>query len=146
VFSVFTIARPMRALSASMEERAGGNFGVVLPGLGRKDEVGAVAGAVESSRRLPSRRPARAFKAPQQSHHSWPLLHVRLFSTEPFALPCLSLINPISGRIKTTTKCCHLTADEAKICRMFLNYQRFWTRWRSLGESNPCFSLERAAS
>ena len=47
VFSVFTIARPMRALSASMEELAGGNFAVVLPGLGRKDEVGDVAGAVE---------------------------------------------------------------------------------------------------
>jgi len=47
VFSVFTIARPMRALSVSMEELAGGNFAVVLPGLGRKDEVGDVAGAVE---------------------------------------------------------------------------------------------------
>ncbi|MEH2628429.1 methyl-accepting chemotaxis protein [Bradyrhizobium sp. AZCC 1719] len=47
VFSFFTIARPMRALSASMEELAGGNFAVVLPGLGRKDELGAVAGAVE---------------------------------------------------------------------------------------------------
>ncbi|MEO8319900.1 MAG: methyl-accepting chemotaxis protein [Bradyrhizobium sp.] len=47
IFSVFTIARPMRALSASMEELAGGNFAVVLPGLGRKDEVGDVAGAVE---------------------------------------------------------------------------------------------------
>jgi methyl-accepting chemotaxis protein len=47
VFSVFTIARPMRALSVSMEELAGGNFAVVLPGLGRKDELGAVAGAVE---------------------------------------------------------------------------------------------------
>ena len=47
VFSIFTIARPMRALSVSMEELAGGNFAVVLPGLGRKDEVGDVAGAVE---------------------------------------------------------------------------------------------------
>ena len=47
VFSIFTIARPMRALSVSMEELAGGNFSVVLPGLGRKDEVGDVAGAVE---------------------------------------------------------------------------------------------------
>jgi len=47
VFSFFTIARPMRALSLSMEELAGGNFAVVLPGLGRKDELGAVAGAVE---------------------------------------------------------------------------------------------------
>jgi methyl-accepting chemotaxis protein len=47
VFSVFTIGRPMRALSRSMEELAEGNFGVVLPGLGRKDEIGDVAGAVE---------------------------------------------------------------------------------------------------
>jgi methyl-accepting chemotaxis protein len=47
IFSYFTIARPMRALSVSMDELAGGNFSVVLPGLGRKDELGAVAGAVE---------------------------------------------------------------------------------------------------
>jgi methyl-accepting chemotaxis protein len=47
LFSFFTIARPMRALSVSMDELAGGNFAVVLPGLGRKDELGAVAGAVE---------------------------------------------------------------------------------------------------
>ncbi|MEH2472249.1 methyl-accepting chemotaxis protein [Nitrobacteraceae bacterium AZCC 2161] len=47
MFSVFTIARPMRALSVSMEELADGNFAVVLPGLGRKDEIGDVAGAVE---------------------------------------------------------------------------------------------------
>jgi methyl-accepting chemotaxis protein len=47
VFSIFTIARPMRALSVSMAELADGNFGVVLPGLGRKDEIGDVAGAVE---------------------------------------------------------------------------------------------------
>jgi methyl-accepting chemotaxis protein len=47
IFSFFTIARPMRALSSAMEELAGGNFAVVLPGLGRKDELGAVAGAVE---------------------------------------------------------------------------------------------------
>jgi methyl-accepting chemotaxis protein len=46
-FSFFTIGRPMRALSVSMEELAGGNFAVVLPGLGRKDELGHVAGAVE---------------------------------------------------------------------------------------------------
>jgi methyl-accepting chemotaxis protein len=47
ILSFFTIGRPMRALSVSMEELAGGNFSVVLPGLGRKDEVGQVAGAVE---------------------------------------------------------------------------------------------------
>ncbi|MGM4916091.1 methyl-accepting chemotaxis protein [Tardiphaga sp. 813_E8_N1_3] len=46
-FSVFTIGRPMSALSRSMEELAEGNFSVVLPGLGRKDEIGDVAGAVE---------------------------------------------------------------------------------------------------
>jgi methyl-accepting chemotaxis protein len=48
VFSVFTIARPMSALSGSMQELANGNFAVVLPGLGRKDEIGDVAQAVEN--------------------------------------------------------------------------------------------------
>ncbi|MCK1473549.1 HAMP domain-containing protein [Bradyrhizobium sp. 197] len=47
VFSIFSIARPMRALTAAMEKLAGGDFAVVLPGLGRKDEVGGVAGAVK---------------------------------------------------------------------------------------------------
>ena len=47
LFSFVTIARPMRALTGAMHELAGGNFAVVLPGLGRKDEVGEVAGAVE---------------------------------------------------------------------------------------------------
>jgi len=48
VFSVFTIARPMKALTGGMLELADGNFDVVLPGLGRKDEIGDVAGAVET--------------------------------------------------------------------------------------------------
>jgi methyl-accepting chemotaxis protein len=48
VFSIFTIAWPMSALSASMQELANGNFAVVLPGLGRKDEIGDVAQAVEN--------------------------------------------------------------------------------------------------
>jgi methyl-accepting chemotaxis protein len=48
IFSIFTIARPMRALSGSMRELADGNFSVVLPGLERKDEIGDVAQAVET--------------------------------------------------------------------------------------------------
>jgi methyl-accepting chemotaxis protein len=41
------ISRPMVAMCTAMRELAGGNFDVVLPGLGRKDEVGEMAGAVE---------------------------------------------------------------------------------------------------
>ncbi len=48
IFSIFTIARPMNALTGAMKELASGNFGVVLPGLGRKDEIGGVAEAVET--------------------------------------------------------------------------------------------------
>jgi methyl-accepting chemotaxis protein len=46
-FSIFTIARPLQSLTRSMRELANGNFEVVLPGLGRKDEIGDIAGAVE---------------------------------------------------------------------------------------------------
>ncbi|WP_084801632.1 methyl-accepting chemotaxis protein [Bradyrhizobium sp. Ec3.3] len=48
VFSVFTIARPIVALAGAMKELADGNFDVVLPGLGRGDEIGGVAQAVEN--------------------------------------------------------------------------------------------------
>jgi methyl-accepting chemotaxis protein len=41
------ISRPMTAMCKAMRELAGGHFDVVLPGLGRKDELGEMAGAVE---------------------------------------------------------------------------------------------------
>jgi methyl-accepting chemotaxis protein len=48
----FLIARgiigPLSGLTSGMRELAGGNFGVVLPGLDRKDEVGDMARAVET--------------------------------------------------------------------------------------------------
>lgn len=45
--SFLAIARPIRALTVAMDKLAAGDFSVVLPGLGRKDEVGGVASAVE---------------------------------------------------------------------------------------------------
>jgi methyl-accepting chemotaxis protein len=41
------ISRPMIAMCKAMRELAGGNFEIVLPGLGRRDEIGEMAGAVE---------------------------------------------------------------------------------------------------
>ena len=42
------IAKPIRALTGGMHQLAQGNFNVVLPGLGRKDEIGQIAQAVET--------------------------------------------------------------------------------------------------
>jgi methyl-accepting chemotaxis protein len=41
------ISRPMAAMCAAMRKLATGDFDVVLPGLGRSDELGEMAGAVE---------------------------------------------------------------------------------------------------
>jgi methyl-accepting chemotaxis protein len=41
------IARPMTAMCKAMRELASGKFDVVLPGLGRRDELGEMASAVE---------------------------------------------------------------------------------------------------
>ena len=41
------ISRPMTTMCQAMRELAKGKFDVVLPGLGRKDELGEMAGAVE---------------------------------------------------------------------------------------------------
>jgi methyl-accepting chemotaxis protein len=43
-----SISKPLTGLTSGMQELAAGNFGVVLPGLGRKDEVGDMAQAVET--------------------------------------------------------------------------------------------------
>lgn len=42
------ISRPMVKMCAAMRELANGNFDVVLPGLGRNDEIGDMAAAVET--------------------------------------------------------------------------------------------------
>jgi methyl-accepting chemotaxis protein len=42
------ITKPIGGLTGAMLELASGNFAVVLPGLGRKDEIGKIAGAVET--------------------------------------------------------------------------------------------------
>jgi methyl-accepting chemotaxis protein len=47
VFLFFTVIRPLRALTGGMRELAAGNFDVTLPGVGRKDEIGDIAGAVD---------------------------------------------------------------------------------------------------
>jgi methyl-accepting chemotaxis protein len=41
------ISRPMQTMCAAMRRLAGGDFDVVLPGLGRRDEIGDMAAAVE---------------------------------------------------------------------------------------------------
>jgi methyl-accepting chemotaxis protein len=43
-----SISRPVTRLVGAMKELASGNFDVALPGLGRRDEVGDIAGAVET--------------------------------------------------------------------------------------------------
>jgi methyl-accepting chemotaxis protein len=53
------ISRPMVGMCQAMRQLAGGNFDVVLPGLGRKDEVGEMAGAVEEFKLQAVARAAR---------------------------------------------------------------------------------------
>ena len=52
----FAVARgitgPLGGLTRGMRELADGNFDVILPGVGRKDEIGQIAGAVESFKLL----------------------------------------------------------------------------------------------
>jgi methyl-accepting chemotaxis protein len=42
------ISRPLTALTEGMHELAAGKFDIVLPGLGRPDEIGEIAGAIET--------------------------------------------------------------------------------------------------
>jgi methyl-accepting chemotaxis protein len=53
-----SVSNPLSAMTAAMIELAKGNFAVVLPGLGRPDEIGEVAQAVETFK-VNSERKAR---------------------------------------------------------------------------------------
>jgi methyl-accepting chemotaxis protein len=46
-FAVVTVARPLKALTAPLDQLAKGNFAIEVPGTGRKDEIGQIAAAVE---------------------------------------------------------------------------------------------------
>jgi methyl-accepting chemotaxis protein len=48
VFIGRSVSRPLSAMTAAMMELAKGNFAIVLPGLGRPDEIGEIAQAVET--------------------------------------------------------------------------------------------------
>ncbi|WP_128923653.1 methyl-accepting chemotaxis protein [Bradyrhizobium guangxiense] len=48
VFIGRSVSRPLIAMRAAMIELAHGNFAIVLPGLGRPDEIGEIAQAVET--------------------------------------------------------------------------------------------------
>jgi methyl-accepting chemotaxis protein len=48
IFIGRSVSRPLSAMRAAMIELAGGNFAIVLPGLGRADEIGEIAQAVET--------------------------------------------------------------------------------------------------
>jgi methyl-accepting chemotaxis protein len=43
-----SVSKPLSAMTGAMIELAKGNFGIVLPGLGRADEIGEIAQAVEA--------------------------------------------------------------------------------------------------
>ena len=62
------ISRPMTAMCKAMRELAGGNFDVVLPGLGRKDELGEMADAVEEFK-LQAVAKAERDAAAQEAHN-----------------------------------------------------------------------------
>ncbi|TVR97504.1 MAG: methyl-accepting chemotaxis protein [Rhodospirillales bacterium] len=60
-----SLARPIVAMTGAMQRLAGGDTGVVIPGVGRKDEIGAMAGAVQvfKDNRIEADRLAEAEKA-----------------------------------------------------------------------------------
>jgi methyl-accepting chemotaxis protein len=59
LFIGLSISRPLTAITAAMRRLADGELDLALPGLGRKDEIGAIAEAVEAFKALAVRK-ARA--------------------------------------------------------------------------------------
>src|SRR4051794_15402007 len=61
-----SVSKPLTAMTAAMMDLANGNFSIVLPGLGRADEVGEIAQAVETFK-LRAEQKARGSGIPDQA-------------------------------------------------------------------------------
>ena len=64
------VTRPLQKLSEAMRKLAGGDFDVVLPGLDRTDEIGAMANAVEQFKVLALEKARREADAATQRQHA----------------------------------------------------------------------------
>jgi methyl-accepting chemotaxis protein len=60
LFIGLSVSRPLAAMTAAMRRLAEGDFEQALPGLGRKDEIGAMAKAVEAFKKLAVERASAA--------------------------------------------------------------------------------------
>ncbi len=60
------IATPIKKLTVGMRELASGNFDVVLPGVGRKDEIGDIAGTVDEFKASSGREDAAGSEKEQE--------------------------------------------------------------------------------
>jgi methyl-accepting chemotaxis protein len=64
------VSAPLHELSAAMRKLAGGDFGVVLPGLDRHDEIGAMANSVEEFKALSAEKARRETEAAMRRQQS----------------------------------------------------------------------------
>src|SRR6266567_702003 len=64
------MSRAMRGMTGAMGELASGNFGVVLPGLGRRDEIGDIAGAVEAFKLMAVEKAQREAREKEAESHA----------------------------------------------------------------------------
>ncbi len=66
-----SVSKPLKAMTSAMIELANGNFAVVLPGLGRRDEIGEIALAVETFKVNAERKAREEAEAKaEQDHHA----------------------------------------------------------------------------
>jgi len=70
IFVSRRMSRAMRGMTGAMGELASGNFGVVLPGLGRRDEIGDMAGAVEAFKSMAVAKAQREAQEKEAESHA----------------------------------------------------------------------------
>ncbi len=119
LLSIFMIARPMRHLTGAMQELAEGNFDVELPGIGRKDEIGAVSQAVanfklkaEEKARLESENKHRQDQAAAEQRKSEMIRLADAF--EGAVGDIVKTVSSASGELETSAGGLAHTAERAQ--------------------------------
>jgi methyl-accepting chemotaxis protein len=112
-----SMAKPIRALESAMRDIAAGNRTIAVPGAGRKDEIGSMAGAVEIFKNglieTDQLRAAQEQQREQTQIERRDTMHALANRFETGVGSVVGAVGSAAGELRTTAQSMAVTAEEA---------------------------------
>jgi methyl-accepting chemotaxis protein len=112
-----SMAKPIRSLEAAMRTIADGNHTIVVPGAGRKDEIGSMAGAVEIFKtgliETEQLRAAQEEQRARAQHDRRDTMNALASRFESGVGTVVNAVGSAAGELRTTAQSLAATAEES---------------------------------